>query len=241
MAREIRKLAPKMPVLFMSGYAEEQLRREIDIEGMHFIPKPFSVRQIAAKVGQVLAGSGRGDKRSSLVQHGQTFLIHCYIAKPSGGSRMLIACPVTAICLARCAGHALAQAIAYTDSDRPGRSLGDDLQQRPGAGAGRAPVAIAAGRSRIAFPDVSAQIRPETLSFAAPDTGIVEQNFDFDLLTPAKLMEKAIGQTVTLLRTNPGDRAGDARARDRALHRGGVVVQIGDRIEVLRDDGLPVR
>jgi two-component system cell cycle sensor histidine kinase/response regulator CckA len=54
MAKEIRKLAPKMPVLFMSGYAEEQLRREIDIEGMHFIPKPFSVQQIAAKVGQVL-------------------------------------------------------------------------------------------------------------------------------------------------------------------------------------------
>ena len=41
----------------MSGYAEEQLRREIDMEGMHFIPKPFSVQQIAAKVGQVLAAS----------------------------------------------------------------------------------------------------------------------------------------------------------------------------------------
>ena len=48
------------------------------------------------------------------------------------------------------------------------------------------------GRTTIAFPDVSAQIRPETLSFAAADTGIVEQNFDFDLLTPAKLIEKAI-------------------------------------------------
>ena len=54
MAREIRKLAPELPVLFMSGYAEEQLRREIDFEGVHFIPKPFSVQQIAAKVGQVL-------------------------------------------------------------------------------------------------------------------------------------------------------------------------------------------
>ncbi len=60
MAREIRKLAPKMPVLFMSGYAEEQLRREIDIEGMHFIPKPFSVQQIAAKVGQVLGAHRAG-------------------------------------------------------------------------------------------------------------------------------------------------------------------------------------
>jgi hypothetical protein len=89
--------------------------------------------------------------------------------------------------------------------------------------------------------DVSAQIRPETLSFAAPDTAIVEQNFDFDLLTPGKLMEKAIGQTVTLLRTNP---ATGQETRERATvlsTAGGVVVQIGDRIEVLRDDGLPVR
>ena len=64
-------------------------------------------------------------------------------------------------------------------------------------------LAIPQGRSTISFPDVSAQIRPETLSFAAEGTGIVEQNFDFDLLTPQKLMEKAIGQTVTLVRTNP--------------------------------------
>jgi len=60
MAREIRKLAPKLPVLFMSGYAEEQLRREIDIEGMHFIPKPFSVQQIATKVSQVLGAQRTG-------------------------------------------------------------------------------------------------------------------------------------------------------------------------------------
>jgi two-component system cell cycle sensor histidine kinase/response regulator CckA len=60
MAKEIRKIAPRVPVLFMSGYAEEQLRREIDIEGMHFIPKPFSVQQIAAKVGQVLGAQRNG-------------------------------------------------------------------------------------------------------------------------------------------------------------------------------------
>lgn len=100
---------------------------------------------------------------------------------------------------------------------------------------------IAQGRSRIEFPDVSAQIRPETLSFAAEGAGIVEQNFDFDLLTPQKLMEKVIGQTVTLIRTNP---ATGAETRERAIvlsTAGGVVVRIGDRIEVLRDDGLPVR
>jgi two-component system cell cycle sensor histidine kinase/response regulator CckA len=57
MARELRKIAPDLPVLFMSGYAEEQLRNEIDIEDMHFIPKPFSVQQIANKVAEVLGAS----------------------------------------------------------------------------------------------------------------------------------------------------------------------------------------
>ena len=55
MARAIRKVKPNLPILFMSGYAEEQLRNEIDIENMYFIPKPFSVQQINAKVTEVMA------------------------------------------------------------------------------------------------------------------------------------------------------------------------------------------
>jgi two-component system cell cycle sensor histidine kinase/response regulator CckA len=54
MVRALRKSRPDLPVLFMSGYAEEQLRREIGIDDMHFIPKPFSVQQISDKVGEVL-------------------------------------------------------------------------------------------------------------------------------------------------------------------------------------------
>ncbi len=55
MARAVRAILPDMPILFMSGYAEEQLRKEIDIANMHFLPKPFSVQQISDKVGAVLA------------------------------------------------------------------------------------------------------------------------------------------------------------------------------------------
>jgi len=54
MARAIREIVPGMPVLFMSGYAEEQLRREIDLSDVHFLPKPFSVQQIAGKVAAVM-------------------------------------------------------------------------------------------------------------------------------------------------------------------------------------------
>ena len=100
---------------------------------------------------------------------------------------------------------------------------------------------IAGGTSRIEFPDVSAQIRPETVSFAADGATIVEQNFDYDLLTPGKLMEKAVGETITLVRTNPATGA-ETRERAKVLAvNGGVVLQIGPRIEILRDDGLPVR
>ena len=96
-------------------------------------------------------------------------------------------------------------------------------------------------RQRIEFKNVSAQIRPETASLAASDVRIIEQNFDYDLLSPVKIMENAVGQTITIVRTNP---ATGAETREQALvlaANGGVVLQIGNRIEVLRDDGLPVR
>lgn len=102
-------------------------------------------------------------------------------------------------------------------------------------------ISLPEGRSRQEFPDVSAQIRPETVTLSGEGAGVVEQNFDYDLLSPASLMQKAVGQTITLLRTNP---ATGAETREQALvlaANGGVVLKIGDRIEVLRDDGLPVR
>ncbi|RIV78120.1 hybrid sensor histidine kinase/response regulator [Pelagerythrobacter aerophilus] len=59
MVRAIRKVRPNLPVLFMSGYAEEQLRSEIDLADMHFIAKPFSVQEIGDKVAQVLGAVHR--------------------------------------------------------------------------------------------------------------------------------------------------------------------------------------
>ena len=97
------------------------------------------------------------------------------------------------------------------------------------------------GRSKQDFPDVSAQIRPETVTLTGAGIGIVEQNFDFDLLTPTALMQKAVGETVTVVRVNPATGV-ETRERARIIAaNGGVVMQIGERIEVLRDDGLPTR
>ncbi|MFZ4746630.1 MAG: DUF4139 domain-containing protein [Sphingomonas sp.] len=103
------------------------------------------------------------------------------------------------------------------------------------------PTSLPSGRTTIEFPDVSAQIRAETVTIGGADFGIVEQNFDYDLLSPAALMQKAVGQVVTIVRINPATGA-ETREQAKVLAaNGGVVLQIGQRIEVLRDDGLPVR
>ena len=128
-------------------------------------------------------------------------------------------------------GEANAQGDVAVTIYQNGQSLVQDSRQ----------MAMPAGRSKQEFPDVSAMIRAETVTLTGPGIGIVEQNFDYDLLTPAKLMEKAVGQTVTLVRTNPATGA-ESRVQAKVLAaNGGVVLQIGNTIEVLRDDGLPVR
>ncbi|MBX3566056.1 MAG: DUF4139 domain-containing protein [Sphingomonas sp.] len=85
------------------------------------------------------------------------------------------------------------------------------------------------GRTRQEFPDVSAGIRPETVTLSGAGINIVEQNFDFDLLTPDKLMSKAVGRNVTLI-----GKDGQPRETARVLaNNGGTILQVGDRIEIL--------
>ena len=102
-------------------------------------------------------------------------------------------------------------------------------------------VTLSSGEQVIELPGVSSQIRPTTATFLAPDIDILEQNFDFDLLSPEKLMEKAVGGFVEVVRTNPGNgRITRERARVLSVNNG-VVVEIDGRIEVLRDDDIPTR
>jgi two-component system cell cycle sensor histidine kinase/response regulator CckA len=55
MVREARKTHPQVPILFMSGYAEEQLRKSIDLENVAFLPKPFSMQELAEAVRVAVA------------------------------------------------------------------------------------------------------------------------------------------------------------------------------------------
>jgi two-component system cell cycle sensor histidine kinase/response regulator CckA len=54
MVVEARKSRPDLPILFMSGYAEEQLRKSIDLDHVAFLPKPFSVQELAEAARRVL-------------------------------------------------------------------------------------------------------------------------------------------------------------------------------------------
>ncbi|HEX3755117.1 MAG TPA: ATP-binding protein [Rhizomicrobium sp.] len=57
LVRHVRGLKPEMAVIFMSGYAEEAFRRNDEkAEDLHFLPKPFGLKQLAAKVKEVLSG-----------------------------------------------------------------------------------------------------------------------------------------------------------------------------------------
>lgn len=100
---------------------------------------------------------------------------------------------------------------------------------------------VPAGRTRLEFKNVSARIQPQTVALGGKGIGVIEQNFDYDLLTPAKMMEKAVGKQIRILRTNPATGKEVAEIATVLSVNDGVVLKIGDRIEVLRDDGIPTR
>ena len=97
------------------------------------------------------------------------------------------------------------------------------------------------GASNLAFRDVSARMRPETAlmrSTSAPGSvSVLEQNFDFDLLTPQKLLEKYVGRNVSIIRTNTATGQETTEQAQVLSANEGVVLKIGNRIET----GIPGR
>jgi hypothetical protein len=97
------------------------------------------------------------------------------------------------------------------------------------------------GLSALSFRDVSAQIKPETalLRSLLPNTSlqVLEQNFDFDLLSPQTLLEKFVGQQVSVIKTNPTTGAETEESATVLSAQNGIVLKIGNRIET----GFPGR
>ena len=55
LAKKVRSTWPDMKIIFISGYAEDAFRRNLDRGAeINFLPKPFSLKQLAGKVKEVL-------------------------------------------------------------------------------------------------------------------------------------------------------------------------------------------
>src|SRR6266851_2182086 len=66
-------------------------------------------------------------------------------------------------------------------------------------------LTLPAGFFRLKFMDIAATVNPATVHFRSltePDKlGVIEQNYEYDLLEPAKLLHKYVGKEVTLVRS----------------------------------------
>jgi hypothetical protein len=95
--------------------------------------------------------------------------------------------------------------------------------------------AIAAGESVIRFEDVAAKIDPRTVairSITEPDRlAVIEQNYVFDLISPATLMEKYVGHEVELVETDQQLQTRTTKATLLSTNDG-YVYRIGDGIAV---------
>jgi two-component system cell cycle sensor histidine kinase/response regulator CckA len=49
-----RERMPNLPVIFVSGYAEDMVRKDLEDEDFHFLPKPFSLKELAENVKTIL-------------------------------------------------------------------------------------------------------------------------------------------------------------------------------------------
>src|SRR6187200_2668278 len=64
---------------------------------------------------------------------------------------------------------------------------------------------IKQGRSQLSFTDVAALIDPTTVTFSSltdPSTRVLEQNFQFDLVSADKLLQKYVDRPLTVERNN---------------------------------------
>ena len=104
----------------------------------------------------------------------------------------------------------------------------------------RRTVTLKKGRNLIAFIDVSGRMRPETAILRAATPGLIElieQNFNFDIMSRKKLLEKSVGRFVRIIKVHPTTGVETVLKAKVLSARKGIVLQIGDRIET----GFPGR
>lgn len=102
-------------------------------------------------------------------------------------------------------------------------------------------VTLDAGENILALREVSAALRPETAQLKnlshPKGFSVREQNFDYDLLSPQKLLEKYVGRKVKVVRSHPQTGAETLIEAEVLAANSGIVLRMGDQIET----GVPGR
>ena len=98
-------------------------------------------------------------------------------------------------------------------------------------------LSLRTGVSEMRYMDVAGQINPRTVhmvSLTGPDDlEVLEQNYEYDLISPEKLMERFIGREVTLIFPADGERAPEREVKARLVSTtGGMVYEIGGQFHV---------
>ncbi|WP_236685603.1 DUF4139 domain-containing protein [Geobacter pickeringii] len=96
----------------------------------------------------------------------------------------------------------------------------------------RREIRLGAGSGELRFMDVAAQVIPTSVAISSPDGGlrVLEQNYEYDLLSPQKLMEKYVGKEVKLYQKNPQTEREESLTATLLSTNGGPVFRIGDEI-----------
>lgn len=93
---------------------------------------------------------------------------------------------------------------------------------------------LARGKVELAFKDVSAHIQPETVRLHGATPGarleVLEQDYRYDLLTPAKLLEKYVGRDVTVYRYDPKTGIETKKKAEVLSVEGGVTLRIDGEV-----------
>ena len=95
-------------------------------------------------------------------------------------------------------------------------------------------IKLAKGMGEVRFMDVASQIIPTSVhikSLIDPDSlQVLEQNYEYDLLNPQKLLDKYVGKEVKLYYKNPYSEREEIVTATLLSNNGGPIFRIGDEI-----------
>lgn len=108
-------------------------------------------------------------------------------------------------------------------------------------------IAVGRGLTSLQFMDVAAAIDPTSVHIrsleGSPPFSVLEQNFEYDLLSPAKMLDKYVGREVTIEEKDPQTERLTSRTARILSTVDGLVYEIDGKItfDFLSDEGLEGR